>query len=192
VKKLPRLKTHVILLGMKGAGKTTIGGILARQLGVRFHDLDRLIEDRGIEKHGRRRTVRTIWKEDGQAGFRTLELEAAEWFARSVPPPTILAVGGGTVENTEAMEQLSPAGLLVYLDADPSDLYRRIMAGGVPPFLDGSDPYDMMYELWLSRVPLYRRYAAVTVSVRGAGPEQCAHRIIEKLRHRTEDVHARK
>jgi shikimate kinase len=128
----PTARRHVVLIGLSGAGKTTVGRLAAKALGARFVDLD---ED--IARHARR-PVAVIFARDGEAAFRALESGCARVaFARE---PAVIAVGGGFVEDAPNRAAAHAAGLTVYLQVAPATAAARLGRSGGRPLLDGPDP----------------------------------------------------
>ena len=116
--------SRLILTGFMGAGKSTVGEILARDLGWRFIDLDRVIEANS------RRTVAEIFRDYGEAEFRQRERQAV--LQLSGEEKIVLALGGGTVEDESTRSLLihSPGNCLVFLHAELTDLLARCTVEG--------------------------------------------------------------
>lgn len=128
---------RIILIGYMGAGKTTIGKTLAKQLGVPFYDLDWYIETR------MRKKVKQIFDERGEEGFRIIEKnmlhEAAEF------ENVVLACGGGTPCFFDNMEYMVGQGDVVYLRGTPEVLFRHLKMGkGVRPLLLGKSDEELL------------------------------------------------
>ena len=128
---------RIILIGYMGAGKTTIGKTLAKQLGVPFYDLDWYIETR------MRKKVKQIFDERGEEGFRIIEKnmlhEAAEF------ENVVLACGGGTPCFFDNMEYMVGQGDVVYLRGTPEVLFRHLKMGkGVRPLLLGKNDEELL------------------------------------------------
>ena len=126
----------ILLAGIKHCGKTSLGKIISADLGYRFFDLDDLVLQ---ATGGSWDSVREIWINMGRHEFRRLEEDATRNFVEWVIPSLegegiVLSLGGGMVENPGALGWLKNRGLKVYIRADADLLYRRIMAGGRPPF----------------------------------------------------------
>lgn len=113
-----RLRTHIVLIGLPGAGKTTVGSALARLLDCPFIDLD---ED--VVRHAGR-PIATIFATDGEEHFRALEREATLRVQRA--PPSIVAAGGGWATVPETVALLRPPARLTYLKVDPASAARRL------------------------------------------------------------------
>lgn len=126
----------IIIVGYMGAGKTTLGKVLAKDLGLQFYDLDWYIEGR------MRKTVPQIFAERGEEGFRQIERnllhEAAEF------EDIVLSCGGGTPCFFDNMDYMNSRGETVYLKADPEILYMHLKMGKVErPLLKNKTPEQM-------------------------------------------------
>ena len=131
---------RILLVGLKHSGKSTVGRALARDLDVAFFDLDdeilRLCDYAG--------TIRELYQMVGGSAFRGLEAEAAHALAdRSA----VVATGGGTIENDEAMAVLQRVATVVFLDVSIEILVERVFRAGVPAFVDPSRPEDDFREI---------------------------------------------
>jgi len=153
----------IFLVGMMGAGKTTIGRSLARALGREFLDLDHEIEARcGVR-------VAHIFDIEGEEGFRKRErFVLAQCSAR---PNLVLATGGGAVLAAENRQQLKSRGVTVYLRATPEELYRRVARDRTRPLLQTVDPQARIRELVALREPLYEEVADIAFDT-GSMPVQ--------------------
>ena len=174
---------NIILGGLKHCGKTSLGRIIAEDTGYRFFDLDELILSTA---GGSWDSVREIWEKMGSFEFRRLEVEAARSFADWVIPSVrgtgvILSLGGGTVENADALGWLKNLGLKVYIRADAELLYQRIMARGRPPFLSEDDPHGDFMEIYSRRHPLCGVFADIIHDVDDAPKKINARRLLTAL-----------
>ena len=143
----------VFLVGMMGAGKTTIGRGLARLLGREFLDLDHEIEGRcGVR-------VAHIFDIEGEEGFRRRECSVLE--ECSCRPDLVLATGGGAVLAPENRSVLKARGVVVYLRATPEELYSRVARDRNRPLLQTADPQARIRELVALREPLYEEVADI-------------------------------
>jgi shikimate kinase len=147
--------SNIFLVGMMGAGKTTIGRLLAHFLDKTFYDSDREIQKRtGVG-------IPMIFEIEGEAGFRKRE---AEMLSELVTMENIvLATGGGAVLSQENREMLRRRGTVIYLRAPVEDLWRRTRQDRNRPLLKTSDPRRTLAELYTQRDPLYRETAHIVV-----------------------------
>lgn len=161
---------HVVLVGMMGVGKSTIGRVLAERLSRPLIDSDEVIERRTG------RTVREIFNDDGEAAFRALEAEALTG-ALDDPTPSIIAAAGGVVLSHANRAALKSArARVVWLRAEPALLAERVRHGGHRPLLD-DDPLGTLQRMHDEREPLYREVADVVVSVDG----RSLHEVVEAV-----------
>lgn len=146
---------NIYLVGLMGAGKTTIGRALAKRLGWRFVDSDHEIEARtGVR-------IPTIFEIEGEAGFRRRETAVLRELTglRNI----VMATGGGAVIAEENRLLLRENGLVVYLDVSPTQLYERTRHDRNRPLLQVPNPLQRLQELLAARAPLYREVADVVV-----------------------------
>lgn len=129
--------TRIILIGYMGAGKTTIGKILAKDLGIPFYDLDWYIETR------MRKKVKQIFDERGEEGFRIIERNMLHEVAEF--EDVVVACGGGTPCFFDNMDYLVGQGNVVYLRGTPDVLFRHLKMGkGVRPLLLGKSDEELL------------------------------------------------
>jgi len=156
-----------ILIGPPGAGKTTVGGLLAPLLGAEFLDTDDAVEEVAGKPVG------DIFISDGEAAFRELERAAA---ARTIAShPGILALGGGAVMDPGTRELLA-GQRVVYLQTGFAAAVRRTGLDAPRPLLIGN-PRARMRELLEERLPVYEALAWVTVSTDDRAPQEIADEI---------------
>jgi shikimate kinase len=161
--------SRLILTGFMGAGKSTVGAILARDLGWRFLDLDQVIET------DNRRTIAEIFRDLGEVEFRRLERQAVQQL--SDDEEIVLALGGGTVEDDATRSLLidSPGNCLVFLHAELPDLLARCtVERKIRPLLAAPEALEARHTL---RLPHYRA-AHVTVTTTGLVPREVANRVL--------------
>ena len=145
----------VFLVGMMGAGKTTIGRGLARVLGRQFIDLDHELEARcGVR-------IPTIFEIEGEEGFRKRESMVLDECTRQ--RGIVLATGGGAVMAADNRQALSQRGIVIYLRASVDELYRRTARDRNRPLLATADPRGTLATLLERRDPLYREIADLVV-----------------------------
>src|SRR5205085_11880077 len=164
---------NIFLVGLMGAGKTSVGKLLARRLGKTFYDSDHEIE--------RTTNVRipVIFEIEGEAGFRARESRMLEDLAKL--PDIVLATGGGAVLSPHNRALLSQHGTVVYLRASPRDLWQRTRHDRNRPLLQTDDPLAKLTDLYAHRDPLYREVADVIVDTGNQSLMSLAHRLEQKL-----------
>ena len=161
---------RVLLVGMMGAGKTTVGQALAHRLGAAYFDSDRQVERRtGL-------TVPEIFAERGEAAFRAEEREALVEAIGS-EGPVVVSVAGGAVLDAENRRMVREGGTVVWLRADVETLAARVGAGAGRPLL-GDDPAAALAQLYEVRRPVYAEVADVVVDVDDLTPEEAVERIL--------------
>lgn len=167
------LAERVLLVGMMGSGKTTIGKELARRLGWPYLDSDTM-----VEAHTGR-TVPEIFDEQGEAAFRAEEARALAEAVTS-DGPAVVAVAGGAVLDPDNRRRLAAGGTVVWLRADVETLTRRVGDGRGRPLL-APDPAAALRRLSVERRPLYEQVADVVVDVDHRSPRQVVDDIVAAL-----------
>lgn len=161
----------VYLVGMMGAGKTTIGRKLAKALSCEFADLDREIEEStGV-------TIPTIFEIEGEAGFRRRESLTLK---RLQDGPIVVATGGGAILSPANRVWMSANGFVVYLHAPVELLFARTKNDKGRPLLQVADPLARIRSLVERRDPLYREIADLVVES-GAGVNNTVNSIRKAL-----------
>ncbi len=139
---------QVILIGLMGSGKSTIGKLLASRLSLSFVDLDDLI----VSQAGK--TIPDIFQDEGEEAFRALESRLlAEVLMRD--SEQVIATGGGVILSAENRALMKESGRVIWLDASPVVLAKRIAGDRNRPLLDDVDPLFKMISLATQRNPLY-------------------------------------
>lgn len=163
---------HLVLLGLPGAGKSTIGPLVARALGREFVDLDAAIESR------EGRPVREIFATAGEAAFRRAERDLTATLLAPGRSPVVLAPGGGWIEDASNRAWLGEGAAAVYLRVSvPVALARMGAAVEARPLLAGADPAAKLDELLRRRGPFYLQ-AEYTLSSDTMSPESAASSIV--------------
>ena len=146
-----RVPGSIFLVGLMGAGKTSVGKVLARRLGKAFYDCDHEIERATGVK------VPVIFDIEGEAGFRAREARVlAELVTRT---DIVLATGGGAVTRESSRRCLKERGTVLYLHASPETLWGRVRNSRNRPMLKVGDPRERIAALYAERDPLYRDIA---------------------------------
>lgn len=162
---------HLVLVGMMGAGKTTVGRLVAARTGRPLLDSDSLVEARTG------RTVAQIFAEEGEAAFRAIEHDVLGSMLGG-DEPVVVAAAGGSVLDPANRARLVDSGTVVWLRADPTALAARVRPGDHRPLL-AEDPAGTLARLAEEREPLYRSVADVVVDVDGLSPDEVADRVLE-------------
>lgn len=153
-----KLRRHVALVGLPGAGKTRVGRALAKRLDCSFMDSDEEVERVAGA------TVSSIFARHGEAAFRALEREAIQRFMQS--EPGVIALGGGAFEASSVREALVERALVVWLNVAEDVLVERLRRSGGRPLLAGADLRERLRALSAARLACYAqahlRVAAVT------------------------------
>ncbi|WP_346840222.1 shikimate kinase [Microbulbifer sp. SAOS-129_SWC] len=164
----------IFLVGPMGAGKSTIGKLLAAELQLPFADSDKVLEERtGAD-------IPWIFDVEGEAGFRRRESDVLEDLCRS--PAQVVATGGGIVlleENRRLLKESS--GLVVYLQASVEQLVERTAKNTNRPLLNVADPRARIVEILNARDPLYREVADLVCDTDHCTPRQAALLVAERL-----------
>ncbi|WP_026240934.1 shikimate kinase [Thiobacillus thioparus] len=148
-------RDNLYLVGLMGAGKTTVGRLLAKHYGCPFYDSDHEIEARTGVK------IPVIFEIEGEAGFRKREEAAiAELTGLS---GIVLATGGGAVLSAANRDNLKKNGVVIYLRGMPEHLYERTRHDRNRPLLQTDNPLARLRELFKQRDPLYREVADIVV-----------------------------
>ncbi|GAB2517077.1 hypothetical protein GCM10027167_19670 [Nocardia heshunensis] len=167
-----RAALSVVLVGPPGAGKSTIGRKLARELGVEMYDTDAGIEERAG------RTIPEIFAQDGEPEFRRMEEEVVR--EAVLAGHGVVSLGGGSVLSA-ATRALLRDRTVIYLEISVGEGLRRTGASTNRPLLNGDDPAKKYRELMKLRRPLYREVASVRVRTDGRSPGRVVRMILAKL-----------
>ena len=161
---------HLILVGLPGVGKTTIGRAAAKRLGRKFLDFDGEIERRaGMD-------VREIFRLRGEEHFRELEHTLTKELSGSAG--MVLSPGGGWITQPRSVELLRSAGRIIYLRASPEAVARRLRRVETRPLLAGRDPVVALRELYEKRRALYET-ADVVLDTETLARQQLIDKVVE-------------
>ncbi len=169
----PREYHNIALIGFMGAGKSTVGHLLAELLGFEFLDTDRVIE------HRQNRKISEIFAQDGEARFRQLESDLCREL--EAVPGRVIATGGGLAVDPANLASLKRHALVVCLWARPETLYERVRHQSHRPLLQNPDPLLRIRELLAARTPAYRQ-ADLLVGVDFRSPLDTARHIAASFR----------
>jgi shikimate kinase len=165
------LPSTISLIGMPGAGKSTVGVILAKLTGLRFVDTDLDIQLR------ERATLQQILEREGYLRLRAIEEEVL----LAIPlERAIISTGGSVVYSASVMERLRAAGPLVHLAVDLATLEQRVAAAPLRGM--ASDAAQTYAEVYAERTPLYRRYADLTIDAGSGTADEVAAAILDAVR----------
>lgn len=168
----PLGKKSLVLVGLMGAGKTSIGRRLANDLNLRFTDADTEIENAA------RLTISEIFAQHGEDYFRAGERKVIKRLLKD--GPQILATGGGAYMNEQTRKEVKTRGVSIWLKADLDLLLARVTRRDHRPLLMNGDPEIIMRRLIEERYPVYAQ-ADITVTTREAPHEEIVGEIIDKL-----------
>jgi len=163
----------IFLVGMMGAGKTSVGRVLAKRLEKSFYDSDQVIEDRTGVK------IPVIFEIEGEAGFRVRESMVIDEL--TALRDIVLATGGGAVLIETNREKLRTRGTVVYLRATVRDLLNRTRHDKNRPLLQAADPRARLTELYEKRDPLYREVAHLIVDTGNQSLTSLVNRLCQLL-----------
>lgn len=175
-----KLQKTLVLVGLMGAGKTSVGKRVAAILNVNFVDSDsEIVEAAGM-------SIPEIFADLGEAAFRDGERRV---IARLLAgPPCILATGGGAFMEARTREEIEAHGTSVWIRADVQLLWERVRGRPGRPLLDNPNPRKVLEDLQHRRAPTYARADVIVDSVRGASHVDMAVKIIEAVRVHDRDV----
>ncbi len=168
---------NIVLIGMPGAGKSTIGVVLAKVLGYQFLDSDLLIQKQ------EKRKLREIISQEGNDGFQKIENQVN---ASIDTEHTVIATGGSVVYCEEAMDHLKSVGTVIYLKLSLESLSQRLgnLKGRGVLLREGQTLSDLYEE----RSPLYEKYADIVIDEEGKDLEASLQMILETLREKDEQL----
>jgi shikimate kinase len=162
---------RVVLVGMPGSGKSTIGRRLAKALDVPLLDTDAKI----VETTGR--TIPEIFSES-EAEFRRIEADVVK--AALAEHDGVVSLGGGAITSAEVRDALA-GHTVIYLEISAAEGVRRTSGGTVRPLLAGGDPAEKFRALMSARTPLYRKVATIRINTNRRNPGAVVRHIVHKL-----------
>ena len=163
---------NIFLVGFMGAGKSTVGKILADKIGYEFLDEDKVIEDRAGT------TITEIFADHGEPYFRDMESETTESLASG--DKKVIATGGGVVQRDRNWDAMKSNGITIYLKASVETIWERIKDDTTRPLLQVENPVETARELLNKRTPMYEK-ADIIVLTDNLSLEQAADEILDLL-----------
>lgn len=152
---MKNLKSNIVLIGMPGCGKTTVGKVLAKRLGYKFCDMDSYIQE--ISK----KTIKELF-EHGEENFRDWETKACEELSRC--NKTIIASGGGVVKREKNIEILKKSCTILFIDRPVERIINDVDINSRPLLKDGK---ERLYNLYDERYELYKKAADIQILNKG-------------------------
>jgi shikimate kinase len=168
-----RPPTNIFLVGLMGAGKTSVGRLLARRLNKTFYDSDHEIE------RGTGVRIPLIFDIEGESGFRERESKLLADLVKQ--ENIVLATGGGTVISEANRRALAAHGTVVYLRASAKDLWQRTRHDKNRPLLQTENPLAKLKELFKHRDPLFREFADIVIDTGSQSLTSLVHQLELKL-----------
>ncbi len=165
---------NIVLVGMMGAGKTTVGELLATKLNRELKDIDRVIEQE------QKKSIIEIFTDDGEEVFRKLESETIEKFSNM--SDLIISTGGGALEKANNLSNLQKNGIIIYLEADIEELFKRVKNETQRPLLKEQDPLEVIKKLIKKREKFYLM-ADITIITDNKSPEKITEEIIKAIKN---------
>jgi shikimate kinase len=167
----------IILIGMMGAGKSSVGRRLHRRTGLPLVDMDELV----ASKAGM--AIPEIFARGGEKRFRELETEVLRGLQPE--PASILVTGGGIILREENIAFLKTLGTVIWLDADQNTLFARATRRNGRPLLQTEDPHATFSQILRDRGPLYARVADLRINTTEATDDEVADLILQEMETRT-------
>jgi shikimate kinase len=168
-----RQRRSIVLIGMMGAGKSSVGRCLQRQTGLPCFETDEF----GMSRFAI--PISEIFSKYGEAKFREAETHALREFIRR--EPAIIVTGGGIVLREENINLLKQFGAVIWLDADEETLLKRALRTGNRPLLEGKNPTKTFVETLRARLPRYAKTADIKIDTSVLTAEEVAVAILSKL-----------
>jgi shikimate kinase len=164
----------IVLIGMMGAGKSTVGDCLQRRTGFQRLDTDEIVKS----KFGM--PISKIFSAHGEDKFREAETEALQSVA--INEPVVIVTGGGIVLRKENLGRLKQLGTVVWLQADEATLFKRASRTGNRPLLQHKNPRNAFAKMLQARLPLYAKVADIRVDTSALTGEEVALAILSKFK----------
>jgi shikimate kinase len=175
-----RSARHLVLVGMMGAGKSTVGAACAKRLGRPLVDTDEIVATIAGAP------VAEVFARDGEETFRALEVTAVA-DACAAPAPSVIAMGGGAVLDAANRKHMRDAGFVVWLQATPAQLAQRVGGGEGRPLLSG-DPAGTIERLVAVRRPAYESAAHATIDTASLSQAEVVDEVLARFAETAERV----
>ena len=158
-------RKNIVLCGLMGCGKSTIGNLLSKKTGMSFIDLDSYVEQK------ENKTVAEIFADNGEDYFRQLERDASKELSQK--KSLVIATGGGTLTFQENVDAFKTSGKIVLLDVPVEVVSERLQGDTTRPLLNRPDKEQAMRELYEKRMPLYQNAADIIVNAANSPLQVC-------------------
>jgi len=168
-----RHSRSIVLVGMMGAGKSSVGVCLRRRTSLKLFDTDEIV----TSKFGM--PISEIFAKHGENKFREAETEALQ--ALVISEPVVIVTGGGIVLREENLDLLKRLGVVVWLEADEEALFKRASRAGKRPLLQCKNPKKAFTKMLRARLPLYTKIADIRVDASVLTDEEVAVAILSKF-----------
>lgn len=179
---------NFIIIGMKHCGKSTNGTAIAQAIDCPFSDSDELMQLWYEQNHGETLNAKEIFAKHGADFFKDVERKAILEFKDTLSDSHnhVIALGGATPLNGDLLESLKAEnGYVIFLKADPTRLFERVVANGPSRFLQGDNQEEAFLKTYQQREPFYLKHADLVVSLEAQGIEATAELIINKVKELT-------
>jgi shikimate kinase len=164
----------IVLIGMMGAGKSSVGNCLRRRTNLRLFDTDEIVTSKF------RMSIPEIFSKHGENKFRDAETEALQTLASD--EPVVIVTGGGIILREENRNLLKRLGTVVWLEADEETLFKRASRADSRPLLQRRNPRKAFAQMLKARVPFYAKVADICVDTSALTDEEVAVAVLVKLR----------
>lgn len=170
--------------GIKHSGKTSLGRLVAKRMQYQCVDNDDLI----LNDRADITSIRDLYKREGKEAFMAQEVASLEAYLSLSPEKTIISLGGGACDNSRLISLIQASGKVVYLKVAENVLLKRILSGGVPPFLDSLNVEGSFSLLYHRRDALYRKFSDIVIELLpytdiNVNAEYLFSRLSEELSH---------
>ncbi|MDI1471713.1 MAG: shikimate kinase [Thermodesulfovibrio sp.] len=164
---------NIVLIGFMGTGKSSVGKILAKKLGLKFVDVDEIIEKTTGMK------ISEIFAKFGEPRFRDIETEVIKLITQN--NGQVISTGGGVILREENFNRLKNKGVIFWLKASEDVIFERVKNCKNRPLLQTENPKERIKELLTKRTPFYEK-ADFYINTEELTPEEVAEKIIEKYK----------